>query len=77
MGVPGCRLEEAIRTGSGPNDQLKRGDTVKPTQTLHKGSTSTHWGRSFKTEGAKSFVKSWSNLMSVIDSKSTVLKRAG
>jgi transaldolase len=27
-------------------------------------------------EGAKSFVKSWNELMAVIDSKSTVLKRA-
>ena len=27
-------------------------------------------------EGAKSFVKSWNDLMSVIDSKSAVLKRA-
>jgi transaldolase len=34
-------------------------------------------GKELQEEGAKSFVKSWNDLMSVIDSKSAVLKRTG
>src|SRR6202045_4448016 len=35
MGVHGCRSEQAIRAGSGANDQPMGGDIVKATRTLH------------------------------------------
>src|SRR4249920_267057 len=35
MGVHGCRSEQAMRTGSGANDQPMGGDTVKATRILH------------------------------------------
>ena len=39
-------------------------------------STSTTWPQSFRAEGAKSFVSSWSDFMSVIASKSATVGKA-
>ncbi len=41
-----------------------------------RASISMPWPPSFRRKGRKSFVKSWNDLMAVIDSKSAALKEA-
>jgi transaldolase len=76
--MPEATLQAFVEHGElGPTLPADGGNSEEELAQFASESIDVHaLANQLQEEGAKSFVKSWSDLMSVIDSKSAVLKRA-